>query len=172
MSKSVIRQNYHADTEAAVNKQINMELNASYTYLSMSWYFDRDDVALKGFAKFFSDQCKEEREHAEKLMKLQNQRGGTIKLVDIPRPKKDTWGSPLEAMEAALSLEKEVNEALLALHRIGDSHGDAHFCDFIESEFLGEQVESIKQLSGFVTNLKRVGPGLGEYIFDRETLQE
>lgn len=38
------------------------------------------------------------------------------------------------------------------------------------AEFLVEQVEDIKKLSGFVTNLRRVGTGLGEYIFDKETL--
>ena len=32
---SAIRQNYHEESEAAVNKQINMELNASYVYMSM-----------------------------------------------------------------------------------------------------------------------------------------
>ena len=32
---SVIRQNFHENSEAAINKQINMELYASYVYLSM-----------------------------------------------------------------------------------------------------------------------------------------
>jgi len=32
---SAVRQNYHQDCEAAVNRQINMELYASYVYLSM-----------------------------------------------------------------------------------------------------------------------------------------
>lgn len=41
--------------------------------------------------------------------------------------------------------------------------------DFID-EFLTEQVESIKEISQFVANLKRVGPGLGEYQFDKLTL--
>ena len=35
MSSSAIRQNYHADCEAAINKQINLELYASYVYQSM-----------------------------------------------------------------------------------------------------------------------------------------
>jgi ferritin heavy chain len=30
-----VRQNFHEDCEAAINKQINMELYASYVYLSM-----------------------------------------------------------------------------------------------------------------------------------------
>ena len=40
--ESQIRQNYHRDCEAAINRMINMELFASYTYTSMvknSLYF-------------------------------------------------------------------------------------------------------------------------------------
>merc|ERR1712002_719906 len=47
---SQIRQNYHEDSEAAINKQINMELYASYVYMSMGHYFERDDVALQPIA--------------------------------------------------------------------------------------------------------------------------
>ena len=48
-----------------------------------AFYFDRDDVALPGFAKYFNKASEEEREHAEKLMKFQNQRGGRVVLQDI-----------------------------------------------------------------------------------------
>ena len=37
-------------------------------------------------------------------------------------------------------------------------------------EFLSEQVESIKQLAEYQRMLKCVGPGLGEYQFDKMTL--
>uniref|UniRef100_A0A4W5LF53 Ferritin n=1 Tax=Hucho hucho TaxID=62062 RepID=A0A4W5LF53_9TELE len=33
--ESQIRQNYHNDCEAAINRMINMEMFASYTYTSM-----------------------------------------------------------------------------------------------------------------------------------------
>lgn len=167
---SVVRQNYHAESEAAINRQINLELYASYTYFSMYGFFDRDDVALKGFAKFFKKQSEEEREHAEKLMKYQNMRGGRIVLADVKKPDRDEWGSGLEAMQAALQLEKNVNTALLEVHSIANKHGDPQMCDFIETEYLEEQVRSIKEISDYVTNLKRVGQGLGEYQFDHETL--
>merc|ERR1712037_836457 len=39
--------------EALINKQINMEFYASYVYLSMSSWFNRDDQALHGFAGHF-----------------------------------------------------------------------------------------------------------------------
>lgn len=44
---------------------------------------------------------------------------------------------------------------------------------FLESEYLGEQVESIKKLSNYVNNLKRLAKenyALGEYQFDQVTL--
>lgn len=171
MSQTQPRQNYHAECEAGVNKQINLELYASYVYQSMYFYFDRDDVALPGFAKFFKKSSEEERGHAEILMKHQNQRGGRIVLQAIQKPERDEWGTGLEAMQSALALEKNVNQSLLDLHTLSDSHNDPQTSDFIESNYLTEQTEAIKELSDYVTQLKRCGPGLGEYMFDKETLQ-
>ncbi|XP_075939192.1 ferritin heavy chain-like [Anarhichas minor] len=81
--ESQVRQNYHRDCEAAVNRMVNMELFASYTYTSMAFYFSRDDVALDGFAHFFKENSDEEREHAQKLLAFQNNRGGRIFLQDL-----------------------------------------------------------------------------------------
>uniref|UniRef100_A0A3B3XFD9 ferroxidase n=1 Tax=Poecilia mexicana TaxID=48701 RepID=A0A3B3XFD9_9TELE len=33
--ESQVRQNYHRDCEAAINRMVNMEMYASYTYTSM-----------------------------------------------------------------------------------------------------------------------------------------
>lgn len=95
----------------------------------------------------------------------------------------------MEAVQAALTLEKNVNQSLLDLHSVAAQHSDAHvqtslikngfsffqlflfkMCDFLEDHYLREQVESIKELADHVTNLKRVGPGLGEYMYDKETM--
>jgi len=168
MSVSQCRQNYHAEAEAGINRQINMELYASYCYQSMAFYFDRDDVALPGFAKFFKNNSHEEREHAEKLMAFQNKRGGRIVLQDIKKPDRDEWGCGLDAMQVALGLEKSVNQSLLDLHKVADSHNDAQMTDFLEGEFLKEQVDAIKDIGDKISNLKRVGAGLGEYMFDKE----
>jgi ferritin heavy chain len=147
--------------------QVNMELRASYIYSSMAFYFDRDDISLPGLSKFFLKSSEEEREHAHKLMKYMNSRGGRVFLQDIKKPEADEWGTALDALQMALKLEKEVNQSLLDMHAVGSAKNDPHFCDFIESEYLGEQVEGIKQLSDMITQLKRAGPGLGEYQFDR-----
>ncbi len=50
--------NYHEDNEGLVNRQINLELYASYVYTAMAHHFDRSDVALKGkkiSTMFFKD---------------------------------------------------------------------------------------------------------------------
>ncbi|KAF0885229.1 ferritin, mitochondrial [Crocuta crocuta] len=170
---SRVRQNFHPDSEAAINRQINLELYASYVYLSMAYYFSRDDVALNNFATYFLRQSREETEHAEKLMRLQNQRGGRLCLQDIKKPDRDDWESGLCAMECALLLEKSVNQSLLELHALASDNGDPHLCDFLETHYLNEQVKSIKELGDHVQNLVKMGApasGLAEYLFDKHTL--
>jgi len=165
---SLVRQNYHEACEAAVNKQINMELYAMYVYMSMSSYYNRDDVALQGVAKFFKESSDEEKEHAEKLIKYQNSRGGRVVYAPIEAPSSSEYGAPLRGLQLALDLEKKVNKSLLDLHQVADDKKDPHLCDFIEGEYLTEQVEGIKKLGDMITRLKRAGTGLGEYMFDKE----
>lgn len=166
---SLIRQNYAEESEAAINKQINMELYASYVYMSMAYHFDRDDVALEGFHKYFKEQSDEEREHAEKLMKYQNKRGGRIVLQDVKAPQVE-WKTHIEALEDALALERKVNDSLLKLHGIAGNNNDPHLCDFLEENFLVEQVDSINEISKLLTNAKRCGDGLGIFQFDKLTM--
>ena len=91
-----------------------------------SCYFDRDDVALPNFAKYFKKAVDEEKEHAELLMKYQVQRGGRVVLADVRKPIKSEWGSGLDAMQDALALEKHMNQMLLDLHKIANKHNDFH----------------------------------------------
>ncbi|CAF1466841.1 unnamed protein product [Rotaria sordida] len=170
--KNLVRFNYHEDNEGLINRQINLELYASYVYMAMAHHFSRADVALKGHQEYFEKMSKEENEHANKFMKYQNKRGGTIVFLDIKKPQQQSWSSPLEAHEMALQLEKDVYQALLELHASASKHDDPHLTNYLEDEFLDEQVESIKEYVGYITNLRRVGPGLGEYIFDKEELQD
>ncbi|KAF4093196.1 hypothetical protein AMELA_G00030220 [Ameiurus melas] len=156
METSQVRQNYHRDCEAAINKMINLELYASYTYTSI-------------------ENSHEEREHAEKFMSFQNKRGGRIFLQDVKKPERDEWGSGLEAMQCALQLEKTVNQALLDLHKLSSDKVDPHLCDFLETHYLNEQVESIKKLGDHITNLTKMDAAnnrMAEYLFDKHTLGE
>lgn len=166
-TRDQVRQNFHKECEDALNIQINLELYASYVYLSMAYYFDRTDVALSGLFKYFKKASDDEREHAMKFLTYQNKRGGNIALTPIEAPKTD-WASAQYAMKQALELERNVNEKLLDLHGIASTHNDPNLMDFLETEFLQEQVDSIKEIADHVTNLERVGENLGVFIFDKE----
>lgn len=171
---SLARHKYVDDCEAAINEQINVEYNVSYVYHAMFAYFDRDNVALKGLAKFCKESSIEEREHAEKLMEYQNKRGGRVKLQSILMPAMEfdhpEKGDALYAMELALSLEKLTNEKLLNLHSVAERCNDKQMTDFVESEFLTEQVDAIKRISEYVAQLRRVGKGHGVWHFDQMLL--
>merc|ERR1712121_453053 len=165
---SAIKQNFHLESEAWINKQINMELYASYVYLSMSAYFARDDIALHGFAKRFRAASTEEKDHAEKLIDYQIMRGGRVSFQAIAKPNVEDWGTAIEAVQASLGLEKTVNESLLAMHKVAGEHGDAQMTDFIEGTYLKEQVEAIKEIGDLITKMRRAGDGLGLHIIDKE----
>ena len=78
-------------------------------------YFSRDDQALHGFSKYFEKASGEEREHGMKLMEYQVKRGGKVVFQDIAKPTTMEWGTALDAMEAALELEKTVGYPILWL---------------------------------------------------------
>ena len=94
---------------------------------------------MEGFHKWCLAASTEEREHAMKLMDYQNKRGGRVVLQSVNKPEKvrfcilfkiidpdfqDVWGSALEAMEAAMTMEKAVNTALLELHKTAGNNHD------------------------------------------------
>ncbi|XP_039112334.1 ferritin heavy chain-like [Hyaena hyaena] len=170
---SQVRQNYHPQCEATVNNQINLELHASLVYLSMAFYFKREDVSLENFAEFFLRQSHEKKEQAQKLMELQNQRGGRIRFHDIRKPDRDNWESGLNAMEYAFHLEKAMNQSLLDLHQLATLKKDAHLCSFLESNYLHEQVKAISKLSDYITNLSKMETmenSMADSLFDKLSL--
>lgn len=163
------RQLFDDACEQGIKAQITKEFYAMHSYQAMAAHFERDDVALPNIAKFFRDSASEEKEHAEKLIDYLNKRGGRNVFEAIPAPKVQVFESALHAFETALALEKEVNEALLQLHGVSDSKNDYQMSDFLEGEYLKEQVDGIKQLADYCTQLRMLksSGGLGEYQFEK-----
>ncbi|KAG0168131.1 Stores iron in a soluble, non-toxic, readily available form [Apophysomyces sp. BC1034] len=168
---SLAKQNFSTSSEEAINQQINTELQASQVYLSMASWAQHTTNALPGLEKYFREQAEEEREHAQHLIDYLNMRGGKVLLRALQAPESD-WKSAKNAIESALQLEKDVNKSLLNLHKISDSNNDPQMCDFIEGKFLEEQVKAIKTLADMVTQLNRVGEGLGVYLWDQQLYRE
>ena len=62
-------------------------------------------------------------------------------------------------------------QSLLDLHKLADEANDYQLGDFIEGDFLREQVEAIKEFGDLISRMKRAGPGLGETMIDKELLE-
>ncbi len=59
-------------------------------------------------------------------------------------------------------------QSLLEMHKVATKHEDPQLTDYIEGEFLKEQVKSIKQLADLITKMKRAGDTVGLHIIDKE----
>ncbi|KAK2094805.1 hypothetical protein P7K49_026221 [Saguinus oedipus] len=147
---SQIRQNYSTNVEAAVTRLVHVYLQASYTCLSLGFHFLHDGVALEGVSHFFHELAEKRILH---LLKMQNQRGGRAVFQDIKKLAQDEWGKTLDAMESATALEKNLNQALFDLHALWSAHTDPHLCDFLEGQFLNEEVRLINKMGDHLTNL-------------------
>ncbi|KAF1742545.1 hypothetical protein MXB_4722 [Myxobolus squamalis] len=73
--------------------------------------------------------------------------------------------TPLSAMKKGIQMEMDIYYSLKKIHNIACMDGDGVLSSMLE-EMLQEQVASMKEFGDFVTNLSRVGPGLGEYKID------
>lgn len=92
-----------------------------------------------------------------------------MKLEAIPAPEVE-WKSALNILETTLKMEKDVTQSLLNLSKIASQHDDPELEDFINSQFLHEQMHDIKKSADMITQLQLAGPtGLGLYLFDKQT---
>ncbi|XP_054574012.1 ferritin light chain-like [Eptesicus fuscus] len=170
---SQIHQNYSTRVEAAFNCLVNLHLQAFYTYLSLSFYFSHQDMALEGVGHFFHELA-EKHKGADCLLKMQNQCSSKAFFHKVQKPSQDEWGKTQDAMEAAMALEKNLNQALLDLHTLGSTSKDPHLCDFLKNHFLDE-VKIIRNMGDHLTNLcKLVSPKAEqvEHLFKRLTLKD
>ena len=152
----------------AVNHQINLEYDAFYKYSLLSQYFNRNNIGLDKLVSYFKQCSDEEKEHAEKFMNYQCMRGGKVIFADLKGLElNETNNDVIESFKMALELEKNIYDNLLKLHKLADTENDPQFTDFIEGNFLEEQVEAISNLTKIISNLKRIGNdnhGIWNYI--------
>lgn len=167
---SLGRMDFAQKAEAAINEQINVELNMSYFYLSASAYFARDNVGLPGFAAHYKYASDEERSHALRLIEFQTRRGGRVMLASLLPPasefEHEEKGDALHAAEISLSLEKLNFAKLRELHSLGEDADDADMTHFVEDYLLDEQSRDVKEAAILVSQLQRAGKGLGVFTID------
>lgn len=158
------RQNWSEECEKELNLQITREYQASYIYHAISSYFGRADVGLYKLKDFFGKQALEEREHADKFMNYQNMRGGKVLLNSLSPVIIDNdlnSNYVLDLFKMGLKLERDINYHLLNLHKTADAEADPQFTDYLEGEFLKEQVESIYEFGKIISQLEKIGDDNG-----------
>ena len=124
----------------AVNEQINNELFAMYSYLSMSAYCEHKQ--LRGCALWMRLQSQEEYGHAMRLYDFLIARQGRVKLKPIDQPEID-FKSVADTFEKALAQEQKVTQQINALYEM--AFNQKAFAALVELEwFINEQVEEEK----------------------------
>lgn len=149
----------------ALNDQLNVELGAAYSYLALAAYFDK--ASLKGFARWMKVQGQEEMDHANRLYEFINEREGSVELQSISAPSQ-TWSSPRNAIEYALTEEKEVSRKIDGLVELAAGARD-HATEAFLQWFIREQVEEEATINDVVQQLELIGEdNNGLFLLDRD----
>jgi ferritin len=149
----------------AINRQINSELSASYSYLAMSAWCERQKFV--GAARWLRLQSQEEQMHGMKLLDFLLARDCDVKFLAIQAPLAP-YASLLDVFERALEQEQEVSQQIDALYETAFT--EKAFAAVAELQwFLTEQVEEEKTGREIVAKLKLIGTDAASLIdMDRE----
>jgi len=149
----------------AINEQISREFFSAYLYLAMGMYFE--SKYLRGIAKWFFVQYKEELKHAEKFISYLNEKGGRVFLKAVPEPKKE-WNGALDAFEEAYNHERFITESIEKIMKIAVEEDDFATQNLL-NWFIDEQVEEEAQTYEIVQKIKLIGEqGQALYMLDKE----
>lgn len=168
ISKSLIRQNFHDESESLLNDLINLLLENSYTCKSMAYYFDRDVIGLFGMADFNRWCAFDNAINARKVMDYIVERGGRVCLDDIKKPDTTEWGAPIESLKSLLKEYQELYDLVLRVHDKAHENHDPHLNDFLETELVEPVATIIRKIGVLISNLSTAGTCLGEYEFNKD----
>ncbi|MCX7983918.1 MAG: ferritin [Bacteroidetes bacterium] len=141
----------------ALNDQVNHEFYAAYLYLSMSAYFEANN--LNGFAHWMKVQAQEEVGHALKIYNFILDRGDKVTLKSIAQPPTE-FKSPLDSFQQALQHEKKVTGLINSLYELSLKEKD-YPAQVMLQWFIDEQVEEEKNASEIIAKLEMIGDSKG-----------
>lgn len=150
---------------AAMNGQLQEELQSAYIYLGMSAYCESE--SLPGMAAWFRRQFDEEQQHAFKFYDFIIDRDGTVELQALGSAS-TSYSSPLHVFESALEHEQKVTASINDLYDLVASEKDFASQALLDW-FVTEQVEEEKTVGQIVDDLKRIGSdGNGLFQLDKD----
>ncbi|MCL6414667.1 ferritin [Aestuariirhabdus sp. Z084] len=151
--------------EQKLNDHLNLEFASAHLYLSMSAYFESQN--LSGLARWMFVQYQEEIGHTMKFFKFINDRDGRVELSDVPKPEHQ-WEGPLDVFKSTLSHERMISNAINGLVRSALEANDYATHSFLQW-FVNEQVEEEATAAGILGKLELLGDSRqGLYLLDQE----
>jgi len=151
--------------QAAIGDQINAEIWSAYLYLSMSAYFERQN--LRGFANWMRIQWQEEISHSLKFFDYVHARGGQVSLQPIQAVPIE-WKNAAEVFAETLKHEQHVTALINNLANIAVEEKD-HATNSMLQWFIAEQVEEEANAEQILVQLKMIGDnGYGLLMLDKE----
>lgn len=137
----------------AMNEQVKNEMYSAYLYLSMSAWFETQD--LPGFAHWMRAQFIEEQTHALKFMDFILDRGGDVTLQPLAQPP-TTFASPIDVFSKTLEHERSVTSLINGIYALAAKENDYASMSFLKW-FIDEQVEEEKSADLLVQRVKAIG---------------
>jgi ferritin len=151
--------------QAAINRQINSELMASYSYLAMSAWCVRQNFT--GAARWLRLQSQEEYGHAMRLFDFMLAKDAVPVLSSLGDPK-GTFKSVVDVFKTAYTQEQSVSRQINALYEL--AFKEKAYDTAVQMQwFVNEQVEEEKSMREIVAKLEMVGDDAPSILeIDRE----
>jgi ferritin len=151
--------------EEALNEQIEVECQSSYSYLAMaSWC---EVKGMEGAARFFYKQSDEERMHMLRLFKYINDSGGHA-LTPAPDKVQLNFKDIMEVVDCFLEGEVKVSQGINKLVYIATQEKDYTTLNFLQW-YVEEQHEEETLARSIQDKIKLIGlEANGLYLIDKE----
>lgn len=151
--------------ENALNEQIALEGYASYLYLSMAVWCDKQGLA--GCASFMHRQSAEERVHMLRLFEYLSEVDGTAIVPAIAQPP-GTWESPQGMFEQVYAHEQKVTASIHRLISLSNAENDFTTLNFLQW-YITEQREEEALMRSILDRIRLIGNGpMSLYYIDKE----
>ena len=151
------------DVLAELQRQFNQELSNAHAYLALAAWCHNEN--LKGFARFFSKQAREERGHAQRIMEHLLDRHALPELGAIAAPR-TAFGGAVEVAEQAQAMERANTAGIHRCYETAERAGD-YAAQVLLHWFINEQVEEEHWSGEMVERVERADRGGGLSFLDR-----
>lgn len=151
--------------EVALNKQLELEGYASFTYLAMAGWCDNE--GLEGCAQFLYRQADEERDHMMKIFHYINEVDGKAITPAIKQPQ-TAYKSVQQLFEQVYQHEKKVTKSINDIVALCYKEKDHATLNFLQW-YVEEQREEEALMRSILDVMKLIGTGPQSlYYIDKE----